>query len=431
MSQNESVVGRHEAVFSIFMAAVAFLWQKSGGLADPGLLALFAALMGVNLAASLALRRWPQRRWLAAAISLSNCGVVAAIVERSEGAQSVFWVLYLLPIYSSCVLLGGREMLLIAAGALAFNAAGAIGEAQTVRLDTVLALAVKTAVLSLAAAVTYRLAERERAAHARLARQRAQTEELEALTRAQRVRLEETSALADAGLMSAGLAHDLNNALTVVLGFVEVALASSGAAGQLRDDLGRIRNSAGLAKRLASSLLGVTRRTTVAPERLDVNETLRDVLDIARGALIRAGVELRLELGEPLPPVLAVRTQLQRLFLNLVTNAARALSERKGTLTVAARQEQTNGGRQVVITVEDDGPGLPPAVLASLFQPFAKGGAAEGHGLGLYICWEIARDNGGRLHGENRPEGGARFTLFLPDAAESSAAAEPRRVSYS
>lgn len=410
----DEAIGRYESVFCVFMAAAAFLWRGLAGEADPALLALFAALLAGNLAAARALRRWPGKPAVAAAIALSNCGVVAAIVGRLGGAESQFWVLYLLPIYSSCMLLGSRQTALIAGGAVAFVLAGSVPESGVWGADDAMGAAVKSAVLSLACVLTLRLAERERQTARRLEEGRARARELEFTARIQRQKVEDSAGLADAGLLSAGVAHDLNNTLTVILGFADIALACEGVAASVRSDLGAIRRSAVIAQRIAATLLGISRKTHAAPQPLDLNEMIQDVMSLLRPMLRKAGVTLSLEFGSSLPRVLAGRTQLQRLLLNLASNAARAMSETGGRLLVQTRLEPAAGGAQVIVTVEDSGPGLPEPVLARLFQPFARGGAAEGHGLGLYLCWEIARDHGGRLHGENKPEGGARFTLFLP-----------------
>ena len=392
--RNEELTGRYEAAFSVFMAVVAFLWRREGDLADPILLALFALLMGVNLAAGRALRRWPALRWLAAAITLSNCGVVAAIVARSGGGESQFWVLYLLPVFSSCLLLGGRETALVSAGALAFNAAGSLRDAGVWGADDWVSLALKSAVLVLAASVTLRLAERERAARARLQQERE--------------RVKEKAGLADLGLLGAGLAHDLGGALTVILGYADVALMAQGVPADVQRDLTAIRRSAVLARRLSSGLLGLAKGAEER-EALDLGQLVRETLEMARGSMTKARVALNLDLGEASAEARVGRTSLQRLLLNLISNAVRAMAD-GGELRVKLRQAQG----QAVLTIEDNGPGLPPAVAASLFQPFTRGGAAEGHGLGLYLSAEAAQENGGRLRGENRPTGGARFTLTLP-----------------
>ena len=404
-TSDEGLTGRHEAAFSVFMGAIAFLWRGAGDFGNPALLGLFALLMAVNLAAGRALRRWPARRWLAAGIILANCAVVAGIVSLSGGGDSQFWVLYLLPVFSSCLLLGGRETLLVAAGAVAFNWAGAVPDSGVWGADDVFAAALKTAVLALAAAVTQRLAARERSSRAALG--------------AERERVREKAALAEVGLLGAGVAHDLGNALGVILGYAEVALRAEGLPDDAAHDLAAIRRSALLAKRLAADLLGLSNRRR-AKEDAELDALVAETLELSRHALLQAGVELRLLAGAGQARVHVDRAALQRLLLNLTANAARAMG-RGGALTVTTSAR----GSQATVIVEDTGPGLPAAVLARLFQPFAQGGAADGHGLGLYLCAQAARDNDGALAAENPPSGGARFTMTLP---VSGAAAVERQA---
>lgn len=421
--------GRYESVFCIFMAAVAFLWRGLGGETDPALLALFGLLLGSNLAAARALRRWAGKPAVAASIALANCALVAAIVARLGGADTEFWVLYLLPIYSSCMLLGPRETTLITAGAVGLTLAGSVPDSGVWGAHDVVAAAVKVAVLMLASALTLGLAQRERQAKGRLEEGRARTRELELHARIQREHAENASGLADAGMLSAAAAHDLNNTLSVVLGYADIALANPETPSAIRRDIEGIRRSAAIAQRTASTLLGISRKTSVAPQPVDLNETIEDIVGLLRLTLQTARVSALLRLDPAVPRVMARPTQIQRLLLNLCSNASRAMKENGGgALLVTTRMERG----AVVVTVEDTGPGLTDAVLTRLFQPFVESGAADGHGLGLYICWEIARDNGGRLHGENRPGGGARFSLFLPAAGPaecpSQEAPEPTRL---
>lgn len=415
--------GRYESVFCIFMAAAAFLWRGIGGESDPALLGLFGLLLGVNLAATRALKRWPGTPVVSAAIALINCAAVSAIVARLGGADTQFWVLYLLPIYSSCILLGRRETALITAGAVSLTVAGSMPDGGVWGPEDALGAGIKVAVLLLASALTLRLAQRERDAARRLEEGRARARELELHVRAQCRAAGGSSGPADEGLLAAAAAHDLGNTLSVVLGFAEIALENERTPVSVRSDLESIRRSAMIAQKTASALLGLSRRTPCEPSPMDVHEAIRDIVGLLRLSMHEARVTAEIDLQPEAARVCARPNELQRLLLNLASNAIRAMKDHGGgSLRVSTRAERG----AIVVRVEDTGPGLPEAVLVRLFQPYVEGGDARGHGLGLYICSEIARENGGRLHGENLPAGGARFSLFLPEPALAGMAASFR-----
>jgi two-component system NtrC family sensor kinase len=126
----------------------------------------------------------------------------------------------------------------------------------------------------------------------------------------------------------------------------------------------------------------------------------------------------------PAPPILADAHQLQQVLLNLFTNATRAMRAHagRGVLTVRSARQ----GGEVVLHVEDDGPGIPAENLGRIFDPFfTTKGAGEGTGLGLSLSIGIVEAHGGRMAAENLAGRGARFTLRLPIGEESEAAVAP------
>jgi two-component system C4-dicarboxylate transport sensor histidine kinase DctB len=137
-----------------------------------------------------------------------------------------------------------------------------------------------------------------------------------------------------------------------------------------------------------------------------------------------------LEVNAPDGPVVApVDADLLALALaNLAANAVRALGDSGGTLRLTvAPNEGGPDARQVVISLEDDGPGIPPDLLDALFEPYVSGRAGENVGLGLAMVRQIAAEHGGRVEGRNREEGGACFRLILPRAETAAAAGEDER----
>ncbi len=124
-------------------------------------------------------------------------------------------------------------------------------------------------------------------------------------------------------------------------------------------------------------------------------------------------VELDLQVDDPLPPVTVDANQIQQVVFNLITNAGQAIrgSGRGGRIAVRA----VSGPDGVVITVDDDGPGIPTAIVQRMFEPFFTTKAeGEGTGLGLSICQGILKEHGGRIEYEPGTKGGARFHVHLP-----------------
>lgn len=397
----------YSPIFYGFLAILAFLWRDNSELAYPQALYLLAALLALNLWAGMKAHALASRRWAAAAAVLANCALISAILSFSGGAGSNLWVLFLLPVYTACLLLRSRDVALVAAGVAAFNVAFHLGEDWGTA--GLFAVSVKSALLLFAAAATWSVAERGRRTADLLQDRRRDLRRLEALLRDQEARLTEAHQLAEAGWMASAAAHDLNTPLAIILGTVDVLRENLPDDVDLRSDLDRIARSVHMAKRTATGLLALARRQTAekaAP--CDVHQVLDSVLDLCGADLARRGIRVRSDFRAERPLATGHAHQLQRLFMNLVSNAASAM-ERGGELRILTEAS----GERLQVVVEDDGPGIPERLLGRLFTPFTTG-KPDGNGLGLYLCREIAMQHGGSLLGDNRPEGGARFTLLLP-----------------
>lgn len=419
---DRSLAYTYEAVFCIFLVALAFLGREDAGWAYPHVLYLLVALLALNLAAGSALRRWPGRRGLSTAVVLANCAVITAILHFSGGRGSRLWVLYLLPVFTASMFLAGKEVGWIASGAIAFNLAFGLLAPGPIDASAALDLGLRTGILTLAAALTWRLAERERRAQSEAARQRRELTRV--LEQAQSRKADEASTqrLADIGMLTAGVLHDLKTPLTVILGFCDIGLKEADAE-EMRADFQRIRASGLLCREIVGGVLAGGAKQDPALEPCDAAEVVRNTLAMSLSVLERKGIAVECVLPDDPLPVLASVPQLQRLFLNLISNAAQALSG-GGTLSISARLlEAVAPGLpdRVELCFADDGPGLSEAALAGLFKAFSTTRSDQGGtGLGLYLCREIALSHAGSLRAENVPEGGARFLLTLPLRAEAA-----------
>jgi len=262
----------------------------------------------------------------------------------------------------------------------------------------------------------------------------------EAQRRALEVRLEHQRRLETLGTFAGGVAHDLNNILTPVLGYARMAEDRAGGDPQTADYLGRIRKSADRARHLIQQILTFGRKVGPEKEVLDLVEIVAECLDLeveepqSRIAVHRDWAEGP---DAPRPLVDADPVQLHQVLSNLVSNARHAMPE-GGELRVAVTAEQVPGsddrpsddhpgGTWAVVRVSDTGTGMDEAVLAHVFEPFfttRRGG--RGTGLGLAVAHGIVNAHGGWIDVESRPGEGSRFSVYLPlaEAAEPSKPSE-------
>jgi signal transduction histidine kinase len=148
-------------------------------------------------------------------------------------------------------------------------------------------------------------------------------------------------------------------------------------------------------------------------DRMDINEAVREVIELTKGEASKNGVSTQTFLGDGLPLVLGDRVQLQQVMLNLIVNAVEAMgatSTGPRELLISTAADSSNG---VSIAVRDSGPGLPPAEIRRVFDPFYTT-KENGLGMGLSICRSIVETHGGRLWASANAPRGAVFQLVLP-----------------
>lgn len=415
---------RYETALCVALASLAYLFRDNPFLVYPEILYLLLLILGLNLAAGLSLRRWPFLPSLSALFILGNCAAVAAIVSHSGEALSNLWVLYLLPIYSVCLLLDRREVIWITLGTLAFNAMPVLLEPDGLEPAGLFALALKSGTLTLAAVLTWRMAQGDRMARRDLAAKRFKLETAELALSRERERAGLSERMAEVGLMSSGVTHDLNNVFAVILGYLEILSKHRTLPPEAASDLRSIENAALMGRRIVAGFMNHARGREKPGALCDLHEIIGSVLGLIEYDLGRHGVRVELRLADGLPKILGDPVGLERLFLNLTTNALRAMPG-GGVLTVASETLSGLGGAApgLRVSVEDTGPGIAPDMLAKLFKPFATSREEKGGtGLGLYLSDAIARQHGGVLRADNNEKGGARFVLCLPAlAAETHA----------
>src|SRR5271168_1442515 len=221
--------------------------------------------------------------------------------------------------------------------------------------------------------------------------------------------------LAAMGQMLAGVAHELNNPLTAILGVTELLRERSGTDESTRRQLELTHRQARRAARIVQNLLEFSRPASPQKKPLDVNSLLDRTLQLHEHSLRRSNVEVDIRPVLDLPGVVGDANQLIQVFLNLVTNAEQAIREVRDSGRIQIRF--ANLGSRILLTVQDDGVGIRPEALPRLFDPFyttkRPGG---GTGLGLSICLSIIKEHGGTIEAEALPAGGSAFTVYLPIA---------------
>jgi len=251
-------------------------------------------------------------------------------------------------------------------------------------------------------------------------------------TRALEASLMHADRLASLGTMAAGIAHEINNPLTFVQASLNGALHQLEAAVS-HGDLDQ-RLAFQVLEEIRTAAVGVDRITLLVREMLalarphrpgptpttDVALTVESVVGLAASRL--RGVAVVERDIAPLPPVAADAMKLGQVLLNLLTNAAQAIEEGAGRGHVWIRGRLGGEQEHVVLTIEDDGPGIPPSLIGQLFAPF-RTGRADGHGLGLFLCRRLVTEMGGTIEAGPREGGGTIMRIELRLASPRTAVA--------
>lgn len=258
---------------------------------------------------------------------------------------------------------------------------------------------------------------------------RTSREDLEATVaklRDTRERLLQSEKLSAIGEFVAGVAHELNNPLTVLIGYADLLRRSSLPPSQ-RDDVAQIAESAERCHRIVQNLLSFARQRPPERNPIRLDEVIEGSVRYLQYELRTSSVAVTLELDPALPAVVGDVHQLQQVFFNLINNARQAIegTGRPGRIRIATRSEN----ERVHVTVTDDGPGIRLDALHRIFDPFfTTKPAGKGTGLGLSVSYGFIREHGGEIRASNGPKGGAVFDIDLPAAGPAPAPTPPGEV---
>jgi two-component system NtrC family sensor kinase len=232
----------------------------------------------------------------------------------------------------------------------------------------------------------------------------------------------ETGRLASIGELAAGIAHEINNPVAIMVqeaGWIDDLLGEGDPLGgenleEITRAVSQIRTQGDRCKEITYKLLSFARKTDPTVREVNLNEVVDEVIGLTSQKTRYANVRIETELSADLPTVQASPSELQQVLLNLVNNAIDAIERPGGTVTVLTRM----AGDEVALEVRDTGKGIPEANLGRIFDPFfTTKPVGQGTGLGLPICYGIVEKMGGRITVESEIEKGTTFTVFIPREA--------------
>jgi two-component system NtrC family sensor kinase len=236
-------------------------------------------------------------------------------------------------------------------------------------------------------------------------------------------KLLQTEKMAALGQLVSGIAHELNNPLTAIMGYGQLLLGHGLHPAQLAEAR-KVYQEAERARRIVKNLLFFAREAKPERVRVDLNEVVERTLALRSYELKVENIIVECQLNPDLPATLADPYQLQQVVLNLLVNAEQALLQGRGRGNIWIRTMQLPGNR-LALEVEDDGPGVPREIASRVFDPFfTTKPPGVGTGLGLSIVYGIVQRHGGEVTLESAPGVGAKFVVELP-VVESPAEGAP------
>ncbi len=223
----------------------------------------------------------------------------------------------------------------------------------------------------------------------------------------------QTEKLAAIGQLAAGVAHELNNPLTGILGFAQLLIQEEGLTPQQREDMESIYKQSQRCRQIIQNLLQFSHRKEPKKETAYLTPILESTLQLVQYDFTTSGIEIDKRYPEKLPCIYGDPNQLQQVFLNLLTNGRQAVDNKKknGRIVIKASQEN----KKVMVSFHDNGIGIEPENMGKIFDPFfTTKPVGKGTGLGLSISYGIVQQHSGTIHVKSEKGKGSTFTVELP-----------------
>ncbi|MEM9341436.1 MAG: ATP-binding protein [Pseudomonadota bacterium] len=246
--------------------------------------------------------------------------------------------------------------------------------------------------------------------------------EIEAELDTQRQQIFQNEKMSALGGLLAGVAHELNNPLSVVVGHA-LMLQDETNDPNVKRQISKISTAAERCAKIVKTFLTMARQEPAAMDLTSINDVIRTAAEVAKFGEAASAVTIETDLTPSLKPVSIDADQITQVVINLILNAEQAIQSSNQGDRVLIQTEAAGDG--VRITVEDNGPGVPVDIRGRVFDPFfTTKGVGEGTGIGLAVCHRIVAAHNGKITVDDAKGGGARFRITLPEAAPMAAAPE-------
>jgi two-component system NtrC family sensor kinase len=229
----------------------------------------------------------------------------------------------------------------------------------------------------------------------------------------------EAGKLASLGELAAGVAHEVNNPLAIMVqeaGWMqdlleEEELRSWPYLDEFRRSLDRMQTQGRRCKDITHNLLSFARKTEPRAKSAQVNDLIKEVVDLSKQRARHSNVEIHTNLQDDLPTANLSPSEFQQVLLNLINNSLDAMGDKGGTVSITSKVD----GEYALVEVADDGPGIPQANLPRVFEPFfTTKPVGKGTGLGLSICYGLVKKMGGAIEVESELGAGTTFRIRIP-----------------
>jgi two-component system NtrC family sensor kinase len=228
----------------------------------------------------------------------------------------------------------------------------------------------------------------------------------------------ETGKLASIGELAAGIAHEINNPVAIMVeeaGWIQDLLSEgidkADNFEEFKRALDQIQTQGHRCKGITHKLLSFARKTDSRVETLQLNEFVNEVVDLLSQKFKYANIDVDVQLEPDLPAIQASATEIQQVLMNILQNAVYAMEKTGGKITILTGADDRN----ISVSITDTGPGIPPDNMARIFDPFfTTRPVGKGTGLGLSICYGIINKMGGRIDVQSKLDEGTTFTIVLP-----------------
>ena len=224
----------------------------------------------------------------------------------------------------------------------------------------------------------------------------------------------QTEKMAALGELIAGVAHEINNPLTAMLGFTELLLKTRKELDdELKQDIRKIYDASMRVYKITTGLLKFARKEKPVKKEVKINELLEETLAMKEYHMRIKNISVETAFHENLPCVSADANQMEQVFLNIINNAEYAMAEVPGEKKLTIKTSLLDNC--VKIEFADTGHGIPEELMKKVFNPFfTTKPKNKGTGLGLSVSYGIIKEHNGEIYAENRKNGGVSFTIILP-----------------